>query len=165
MNRISIDLDRAVALIIGIVGRFGKDHTAQKSDGSVGCVYGEADKNGALTPLCIVGVLFSDLGILRATVSDYPDAVDWHGACGVGADLWSNAEAMGVTFTEEAQEFLRYAQREQDSGHSWGEALTRAVTASKEAAIERLARYSRLAADVSLALNPMQPWEVELLGQ
>lgn len=149
MNKTTITLVQAVSLLTEVVKRFGASHKATTPEGGEGCVYlVKATPNGLLTPVCIVGQVFSDLGILRAMLTD--GGHDQHEACNIGSTLWENATAMGVEFTEEAQVFLRDAQRYQDSVYhggqdkSWGGALTFAVGRAQENFIERAKQESGL---------------------
>lgn len=128
----TIGLKEAILLIAGIVEDFGADHMAAGGDG--GCSYTvERQEADVLTPLCIVGVLFSRLGILRAVFT--PNGQE--GACTSGMVMWANAAHMGVTFTDEAQQFLYLVQQEQDRPSGWGSALRTAVASTREAVIQK----------------------------
>lgn len=149
MNKTTITLVQAVALVTEVVKRFGSGHKATTPNGGEGCVYiVKPSPNGLLTPVCIVGQVFSDLGILRAMLSE--GGTDQHEACNIGSTLWDNAQAMGVTFDEDAQVFLRDAQRYQDSVYhggadkSWGGALTFALTRAQDNIIEKAKNDSHL---------------------
>lgn len=165
----NIGLRDAVLLITGIVAAFGPTHKATSEHGS--CTYTvEQDHNAdTLTAVCIVGVLFSRLGILRALFTPYGQ----EGSCFRAATLWANAAAMGVTFDTDAREFLRDAQSAQDSGKTWGEALNEALALARERVLDKAKEESKIfdyymdrrvaeVTDVPVE-DPLASWERELL--
>lgn len=186
MNKTTITLVQAVTLVTNIVRRFGPKHLAATPNGGAGCQYiVKPSPEGALVPVCIVGQVFSDLGILRAMVSD--GGYDQHEACNMDSPIWGNAEAMGVTFAEDAQHFLHSAQKYQDSiftggnDKSWGGALTHALNVAQEQALDNFKResgiftgylypdvYAAVTPTVSLTKStdpePLAEWEKELLA-
>lgn len=144
MNRITVSLMQAVALIKAVVDRFPSDHQGN-SDGSGACVYIDTydEETGAqgnlhplrrLVPVCIVGQVFADLGILRAMLQS--DGYSQFGGCNPngedGMAIFANASAMGVEFSEDAQWFLTNVQSEQDAGTPWPEAFASGLTESLE---------------------------------
>lgn len=174
----TIDFRTALNLLVSIVKEFGPEHVARDGEQN-GCTYFVRDENDFgnlvidplnLRPVCIVGQAFHRLGIMRALLSASTDTyTDQHGACGFGHELWDNAEAMGVTFTLDAQRFLRFAQSEQDSGKTWAEAVKNAVTREQEHALNEFRMGSdRFGYEVENALasvpEPLAEWEKELLS-
>jgi hypothetical protein len=99
--------------------------------GDAGCVYGYVEK-GVLTPVCIVGQMFADLGLLRLLLTDPSDlsygyATPNLGACAVSGDFWGYLAAFGITADEDAKAFMHSVQRRQDDDSTWGEAFADAV--------------------------------------
>jgi hypothetical protein len=116
-----ITLLMAFDLISGIVERFGPDHIAG-ANGTQGCIYAsQNDRTGVLTPVCIVGQMFADLGILRTLVT----TSETGGVCNLGGifNLADDLARFGVTFDTHVLSFLSALQGEQDSGSTWGKAL------------------------------------------
>lgn len=123
MDAITYTLADAIRHIGNLVKRFGADHEAMRPDGQPGCVYA-VFQNGSLVPVCIVGQVFADLGILRAVLgavtlndmlkADPDDLPSQSGACSLNDGMWSRAHDMGVLFTNEAREYLRVVQSVQD---------------------------------------------------
>lgn len=108
--------------------RIGRDD----SDGGVGCTYASI-KNGALVPVCIVGQMFANLGLLRLLLID-PSRLDHegytpsqHGACSIEGEMWASLAENGVTADRDAQTFMRAVQARQDEGQPWGEAYEASV--------------------------------------
>lgn len=176
----TVTIDKAVTMLIAVVKEFGKDHTARGS-ASGGCQYVVTPSPTLpLVPVCIIGQVFANLGILRAMLTD--NGNDQFGACSLDSPIWHNAEEMGVTFTDDARHFLRCAQNYQDSpskgGQAWGGALSYALAEAQERVVEE-ARASAvvfsgwLTTDVRQATtdvrqatmdDPLADWERELLG-
>jgi hypothetical protein len=124
MDAVIYTLSDAIRHIGNLVKRFGADHEAARPDGQPGCVYA-VFQNGSLVPVCIVGQVFADLGILRAVTSSgitlnemlnaaADDLPTQGGACALQDAIWSNAHDMGVLFTNDAREYLRVVQSVQD---------------------------------------------------
>lgn len=188
MNKTTITLINAVTLLTEVVKRFGAEHVAKTPSGGAGCQYlVTASPTSALTPVCIVGQVFSDLGILRAMLST--GGHDQHEACNFDSPIWENAEKMGVTFADDARIFLREAQKYQDSiftggaDKTWGGALNHALTVAQENALAEFKRQSGifggyLVEEVNIATTPkpkvsltkstdsepLAEWERELLA-
>lgn len=108
--------------------RIGKSETGR-------CIYGVIE-NGVLVPVCIVGQMFSDLGLLRLLLNNPNEVESWntemHGACNVGGHLWEALAKYGITFDEDAQKFAHRVQGRQDDGVTWGEAYAGAVAQWRE---------------------------------
>lgn len=128
MLNIHLTLPQVVGFIRTIAER-DPENVARKSDGSVGCVYME--QNGhIMTPVCIVGQMFADLGLLRLLSerpSDLSGYTDGLGACSVQGAFWDALSNYGVTADEDAQRFLREVQYKQDGGSAWGAAYAEVV--------------------------------------
>lgn len=169
----SIDLRTAFLGLVNVVQRFGDGHKPEGRTGGIGCTYVSEDHNGTpffpLTAVCIVGQYLSDLGVLRATLVETGD--DQYGACTPDSVVWANAEAMGVSFNDEAKEFLRLAQAEQDGGNTWGDsvrtALAKTIANAKEEALRQIeSNFYRWAEEVPappVEEAPLAAWERELL--
>lgn len=108
--------------------RVGRDD----SDGGVGCTYA-AVSNGALVPVCIVGQMFANLGLLRLLLIDPSHIVSdgytpsQHGACSIEGGLWDSLAENGITADLDAQTFMRAVQQRQDEGTPWGIAYDESV--------------------------------------
>lgn len=181
---LTVDLDRAIHLIMAVVKNFGPDHLAgtkgnRKNEGVPGCIYVTSEDDGyTLVPVCIVGQVFANLGILRALVmvdgvtdpheiSTPGEGIKQFAACTPHAVLWERAAQHGVTFTHEAQEFLRDVQSAQDGGDSWGLAMTTGLNMA-QARVKQdhpaftNERFVRALAESS-GIDPLPEWEKELL--
>lgn len=163
MLKSTITLTDAVTILTNVVKDHGADHAPLGNKGAPGCNYTTAGLNHdnmddnptkRLVPVCIVGQVFAYLGILRAV---FQATGSEFSTCGLGSTIWVNAETMGVTFTKDAQVFLRSAQQEQDSGRAWGVALTTAFAEAQERALTTFKResglFTHLDADVKFALG------------
>lgn len=137
MNRVTVSLMDAIALVRAVVERFPSGHRGDLGNGT--CYYILPD-DGVLYPLmrmvpsCLIGHVFHDLGILRAMLRE--NGSDQYGSCGPmnddGMAIFDNAYKMGVTFSHEAQHFLYRAQSSQDAGKTWPVALTDALVDTLE---------------------------------
>jgi hypothetical protein len=176
MNRITVSLMQAVSLIKAVVDRFPSDHQGN-TDGSGSCVYIDTydeatgdrhDDNPLrrLSPVCIVGQVFADLGILRAMLQ--ANGIDQFGSCNPngedGMAIFANAEQMGVSFTEDAQWFLTNVQSEQDAGTPWPQAFTSGLTETLQRITDRLDESERLRSQAAVQEAPLADWERELLS-
>lgn len=121
-----------------IVDRFGPEH---KNEGA--CRYA-VERSGVLTPVCIVGQFFHDLGILRTLIAENGPNMSTGEAIGEGWEVkyadtgYCNLdnfdgytldllhERYGITFDPEAITLLKSAQGWQDDGATWAEAVERA---------------------------------------
>lgn len=146
MHTTEIDFQTAARILVNITKEFGADHRAGKPGSNDGCTYFVRDERTSawgentkyidlhnLRPVCIVGQVFHRLGILRALLANDGDQ---HSACTMDSVIWANAEAMGVTFTEEAKTLFRKAQYRQDNGETWADAVKGAVTDSQRDAVK-----------------------------
>lgn len=182
MNRVTVSLMQAVALLREVVEAFPADHRGD-SDDTGSCVYiaNTKDSDGynkgvnpfaRLLPVCIVGQVFHNLGILRAMLQ--PDGFSQYGGCNPngedGMSIFANAAAMGVEFDEEAQWLLTDAQSYQDAGDVWPVAFNKALTDSLERLADRLAQsQEQVKTQGQTILNltrtePLAEWEKELLS-
>lgn len=116
------------------------DRIGKSGDG--GCVYATVQGH-VLTPVCIVGQMFSDLGLLRLLLHN-PSDLNYNdgflGACAVEADFWSFIANYGITADLDAKEFMHSVQRKQDDGITWGEAFSMAVQEYRAEQMEALDR-------------------------
>jgi hypothetical protein len=179
LARTTIDFATALRILVSIVQDFGPLHSA--GEGDSGCTYFLKDSKANLyggfdtvidvhnlRPVCIVGQVFSRLGIMRALLTSTGDQ---YSTCQVGSDIWINADEMGVTFSEQAQTLLRAAQYNQDSGKTWREAVTIAAEEAKAQALEEFQKSDPSQRGVDDALRdlpsepePLAEWEKELLN-
>lgn len=131
---LTITVAMAMQGLVRILDKFGDDYAPKSPDGNIGCTY-MVVKNGVLTPVCIVGQFFADLGILGVLMTHADD--EHNGiACSLekgnatptqdGALILRTVErlrARGVEVTEDARILLRAAQESQDNGNPWGHAV------------------------------------------
>lgn len=120
-----------VANMLRLISQRDPERVGREDEGA-GCTYASV-KDGALYPICIVGQMFADLGLLRLLLTDPSDIVDAGyapsnlGACTTNFGFWESLAKHGVTADEDAKEFMRDVQMKQDEGERWGEAYTMAV--------------------------------------
>lgn len=120
--------------VVGFLRTIAEGEPTRIGQGEGGsCVYADSD-DGMLTPVCIIGQMFANLGLLRLLLTDpnelfYPNML---GACGIDSDFWSYLARYGVTADLDAKEFAHSVQRTQDDGIPWGEAFNNAVTKYRE---------------------------------
>jgi hypothetical protein len=129
MLSIHFTLPQVLGFIRTIVER-NPEHVAKAPNGGQGCIYMVKSDNGFLTPVCIVGQMFADLGLLRLLLldpSNLSEYGDQYGACAVKGEFWDGLGAFGITADEDAQEFLREVQYNQDSGSTWGDSLATTI--------------------------------------
>jgi hypothetical protein len=188
MFNLHITLLMAVTGLQDIVKRFGEDHTGNLASG--GCAYVERVEGVRLIASCIVGQFFADLGILRVLVNDSGDyregysGINTEGTCslpngsGLGTAGISDEsrnplrdalrERFGITFDDEAYQFLQSAQNSQDGSNQWGDAVEAAAkhierlrgTTVAATAVERLLKVETAKDNDGLA-----EWERELLAE
>lgn len=179
MHTTVIDFQTALSILVNIVKDFGPEHKAP--NGNEGCTYFVRDKRKSgfsedgltkfidlhnLRPVCIVGQAFHRLGIMRALLAN---GGDQHSACTMDSVIWANAEAMGVTFTEDAKTLFRKAQYRQDNGEAWVDAVRGAVLDSQRDAVKAFEASSDMFGySVDHMLTevpaPLAEWEKELLN-
>lgn len=116
------------------------ERIGQGEDGS--CIY--ATVNGhVVTPVCIVGQMFADLGLLRLLIT-HPNDLSWGesraSSCGFGSLLWEKLAPFGITADEDAARFMRLVQQRQDGGEPWGDSFDGAVEDYKANAQDALGR-------------------------
>jgi len=124
MLNIHLTLPQVLGFIRTIVAR-DPEKVAQAPGGGQGCIYMHVDGH-TLTPVCIVGQMFADLGLLRLLrldPSNLTEYGDQFGACSVKGEFWTGLAEYGITADEDAQNFLREVQYKQDGGATWGDAL------------------------------------------
>lgn len=132
MLNLHITLYMVLAGFESIVERFGADHTPAVGGDGAGCVYmKDGDYEGHVTPICLVGMFFSDLGILRLLTDKYGggDSIAG-GMCNLanfGDGIVEHLSNFGVSVDNDARDFLRAAQTRQDKGASWGDAFAQTV--------------------------------------
>jgi hypothetical protein len=137
LNLLTLDADDALRLLAAVVTEHGTTYRANDgNNGQGGACYLAANIESGwsqthdtenLVAVCIVGKVFARLGILRALIGESGDQFGTCAPEGDGPNIFGNAEAMGVTFSIDAQRVLRAAQEEQDGGETWGRALTAAI--------------------------------------
>lgn len=115
-----VSFEQAKELIERAIAEKGADHVyvdphGQVSDGSTSCFYFQPDPEGNIVPGCIVGHLFSYLGVRPEQVAEYTGV---HGALKAGAP---------IILSPEARRFLALIQRYQDRGAPWGTAYANAL--------------------------------------
>lgn len=129
---LTITLGMVLNLMDSILEEYGNDHVNPPGQ----CQYAE-NNSGALKPLCIVGVMFHNLGILRTLVGSYDANPDvfvgaltigsyMNNACSINADgrLRNYLEAAHTIFmTDDAYSFLKLVQASQDGTETWGDAV------------------------------------------
>ena len=163
-----------------IVERFGFDHTATNPDPNSGatCIYAVTDEKGNLVPVCIVGQLFASYGLLGLLVTSDPSQYanpSNEGACMVGSEVWTPLVNLGWTVDEDAREYAYAAQRAQDNGATWGDALKyadamhvhRAAVAASEGidyAAHPVTPQMPSAPEQPVEDEPLADWERELLA-
>lgn len=129
MLSIHFTLAQVVAMLSTIVKR-DPERVGTGTDGEAGCVYGYITGDKVLTPVCIVGQMFADLGLLRLLMSE-PNELVYTSAitttCGTSSGFWERVGKFGISADEDAIEFMFNVQRSQDAGLPWGEAFDGAV--------------------------------------
>lgn len=133
MLSIHLTLAQVVTLLNTIVQR-DPERVGTGSNGA-GCVYGYQNE-GALTPICIVGQMFADLGLLRLLMNnpnelDFPSAMS--STCGTSSGFWEVLNKYGITADEDAARFMFAVQRRQDEGQTWGMAYDQSVRDYRDA--------------------------------
>lgn len=119
MTRV-IDAPEAIELLERAVQAKGEGYIDPNAAAKVSCEYGDEQGN----PLCIVGHVFSYLGINPDTV--YSAGVrSTIQSGGVRSHYYRILEG-SPTFTDLAQRALAVAQDEQDNAHTWSYALAKA---------------------------------------
>lgn len=118
----TIDRDRAVELLRQQVERVGAEYVYQLPANERQCVYFDA----AGCPSCIVGYVLADLGVSVGGVHESGRTPGSQFDMGNGIAI-AAVDVDGVALTEGARSVLAMAQRAQDQGETWGEALERAV--------------------------------------
>src|SRR5690242_11272279 len=112
-----------------ILARFGDDHKATNPNGSGGCIYAVMN-DGIMTPVCIVGQFFADLGLLGLLLSDPTDPSDGafctkaqpNNLPGIASAV-NDLRHRGIEVEDAAFTILAHAQSVQDSGYTWREAF------------------------------------------
>lgn len=170
-----ITIKNVVDGLTRIVKRVGRDHIAVNPSGGSsgnGCVYAVI-VDGVLTPVCIVGQFFADLGYLGALVSSNDDgdiAVCYGGLGDGGHNFPGDGTATGAlldhgfTFEDGALRILRDAQAKQDVGETWFNAVSHAFE-SYHSRVVRDLPSSWWVGDLTKAVpEPLADWERDLLA-
>lgn len=133
MLSIHFTLAQVVTMLNTIVKR-DPERTGLGTNGG-GCVYGFITE-GALVPVCIVGQMFADLGLLRLLMN-HPSDMEYASAmsttCGMSSSFWQVLGKYGITADDDAKTFMFDVQRHQDAGHTWGVAFANGVQEYRDA--------------------------------
>lgn len=130
MLNLHLTLPVVVNMLRTIVSR-DPERIGREDDGA-GCVYATI-KDGALVPICIIGQMFADMGLLRLLLTNPNDIEESHytpsnlSSCGVGYGFWDTMAEFGINVDKDAQEFAHSVQSKQDLGTAWGAAFDTAV--------------------------------------
>lgn len=119
MRRKNYTLRDVLSTLLVLVADLGFDKRSIKSDGEVGCTYGERMGFGIVKPVCIVGHYISALGYLGLIYNE----ADYEGGCAIGSNFWNRLAMHGLTWDEDAKKFLHTFQGKQDDGFEWGAAF------------------------------------------
>lgn len=148
-NTKPLSIHFTLTMVVNLLGNIAKRDPERigKSD-SGRCIYGVIE-NGVLVPVCIVGQMFGDLGLLRLLLTNPNEVADWNaemqGACNVGNFFWDSLAKFGITADTDAQAFAHAVQSRQDDGVTWSEAFEGAVRAYRDEQTEDLnTRLDRL---------------------
>lgn len=156
MHKVTITVSDALTILSNIVREFGSDY---KNVGTCLYVTDGASSDGYrvdpfdLRPKCIVGQVFSRLGILRVTLVDGSEASN-EGAVTPFHPIWDRAETCGVTFTPEARLLLQFAQEAQDGRSEFSGGPTDRMT-WHDATAEALVRVQQKVEQEFLENNPV----------
>lgn len=124
LRTVNYTLNQTVMFLLNILNESGLNHLAGGGN-SDGCTYSTREDGyntfSFFKSVCIVGRLIDRLGFL-GVLSNHDNIIS--GTCAV---IWEPLERAGVYFDEDAQKFLREAQRQQDSGETWGQAVYTAL--------------------------------------
>jgi len=115
------------ARLVNIRNRFGADYVPENPESDNTCTYAVV-VDGVLTPVCLIGQMFADMGLLGLLVRDLTDAQDTghisqEGACDTGGAVWQALAKVGIETDPEAQKYARSAQYGQDNGLTWGQSI------------------------------------------
>lgn len=116
---ITIDKHSALSHLRAVVEEFGPEHEEN-------CWYANI-RDLHPRPGCIVGQVFARVGVSAETLHE----LDGSGTGSEGTDIASLAtrgvlKAHGIDLTPDAVLILKAAQRKQDAGYNWGQALDEA---------------------------------------
>lgn len=169
-----ITLSLAIQMLTKVVEDRGYNHRAGDGLGvGTSCIYGTY-VNGVMQPVCIVGQMFHNIGLLGLLVNP-ADASQQADSCGSMSALWDRLSEHGVIVDRDAREFLASAQRSQDNGDIWGMALAKALRNAKEARTAEIlgkddalhniaATENRLIVLADPSGGELADWERELLN-
>lgn len=121
----TIDRDRAVQLLQQQVEKVGADHIYVLDENQRQCVY--FDREGC--PSCIVGHVLAEVGVKAGQVHEQWRTPYSISDMGNGISI-NSVDVEGVEMTEGARIVFAAAQRRQDQGSTWGEALAGAELAA-----------------------------------
>jgi hypothetical protein len=113
--------------------------------GAGGCMYITV-VDGVLKAVCIIGQFFADFGLLGLLATGFDEngsLLGQDGMCVLDSPLWDRLAAAGVVVDEDAKEFMRTVQVQQDNGNdsnplAWGPAFDKAVSKVREAERKRI---------------------------
>lgn len=141
-----VTAEMVVLGFLSILDRFGEDHKPSESDGG-GCIYAER-QSGVLKPVCIVGQLFSDWGILGALMNNPDVHVESYDqqACNLAnvASAVTTLAMRGIFIEEGAYILMVHAQSNQDAGVEWGGSVDAALRKAAQAGFDFVGRRSLL---------------------
>lgn len=121
-NVVYLDADRALELMREVVVEFGEDYVYPAGgfeENLASCVY---VRDGQCS--CLVGHVLHRAGATLEQLQELDNAWD---------PEINRVEFDWLRLTEDARHALTEAQDEQDQGHTWGDALTRATSSLSEA--------------------------------
>jgi|SRR6478609_5801446 len=120
--------------LLVIAGRHAEDHIGTIDGNANGrCTYVITGEDGNPVAVCIIGKWFESKGLLGLLLTERYGEVNMGEAgyqpnqlsiCEPGDfQGWKRLGLIGITVTEDAQRYARYAQQGQDSGLPWPRAL------------------------------------------
>lgn len=128
----------ALRTLVSIVSRYGEDHlgSLDPENPNMGCAYVAEVDGFRLVPSCILGVAFSDWGVLRLLMTRNGgfghSVIDGEGCSlankgALTSQVRRELGELGITFDDEAFTLLNAAQVAQDANEPWGQAVETAA--------------------------------------
>jgi len=122
--KIEIDSEKALALLKRAVEERGADYVDPNAGGEIPCTYAYPDDSGVIHPSCIVGHALYYAGVRDETLRDVADVGDASELRGWFTEQYREGIIdEEVEITPSAATLFLVAQRKQDLGRTWGEAL------------------------------------------